>query len=229
MHSWQTGQRTGHWKSVATMCGIALAVAGCSSTDNSLFGSSTNPASASAAGTGGFAQSFSQTTGQTSTPSPDDIDCPRVTIREGASTYMIGSGADTSALALRYQGTFARAARECALVGSTMTIKVGVQGRIILGPAGGPGQVEVPLRYAVVQEGLESKTVWTKFYKVPVIIPEGSSNVAFTHVEQDVAFPYPKNAADLENYIIYIGFDPLGKTDTPKKPAKKPANPPRRS
>lgn len=142
---------------------------------------------------------------------------------------MIGNGADTSALALRYQGTFARAARECALVGTTMTIKVGVQGRIILGPAGGPGQVEVPLRYAVIQEGPESKTVWTKFYKVPVVIPEGSSNVAFTHVEQDVSFPYPKNAADLENYIIYIGFDPLGKTDAPKKPAKKPANPQRRS
>ena len=32
-------------------------------------------------------------------------------------------------------------------------MKVGIQGRVILGPSGRPGQIEVPLRIAVVQEG----------------------------------------------------------------------------
>ena len=49
-----------------------------------------------------------------------------------------------------------------------MTIKLGVQGRIILGPGGGPGQVDVPLRFALVEEGMQPKTIWTKFYQVPV-------------------------------------------------------------
>ena len=33
------------------------------------------------------------------------------------------------------------------------------QGRIIIGPAGGPGKVDVPLRIAVVQEGVKPKTI----------------------------------------------------------------------
>jgi hypothetical protein len=60
---------------------------------------------------------------------------------------------DATAGDLRYQLSFGQTARECAVHGATMIIKVGVQGRVILGPMGGPGKVEVPLRYAVVREG----------------------------------------------------------------------------
>src|SRR6516165_7443871 len=45
------------------------------------------------------------------------------------------------AMSLKYQGTFVRAARDCAVVSGEMVMRVGVQGRIIVGPAGGPGQV----------------------------------------------------------------------------------------
>ena len=54
---------------------------------------------------------------------------------------------------LRYQLSFGQTARECSVQGGAMSIKVGVQGRVILGPMGGPGIVDVPLRYAVVREG----------------------------------------------------------------------------
>src|SRR6516225_6143581 len=56
---------------------------------------------------------------------------------------------DPTAGDLRYQLSFGQTARECAVQGATMIVKVGVQGRVILGPMGGPGKVEVPLRYAV--------------------------------------------------------------------------------
>ena len=52
-----------------------------------------------------------------------------------------------------------------------VVIKVGVQGRIILGPAGAPGQLTLPVRIALVKEGLEPKTIWTKLYMVPVVMP----------------------------------------------------------
>ena len=58
----------------------------------------------------------------------------------------------------RYQVTIGQTARECAALGGVMTMKVGVQGRVLLGPAGGPGQVDIPLRMAVVQEGTNPKT-----------------------------------------------------------------------
>ena len=76
------------------------------------------------------------------------------TSAQGASTLTIPPpppDGSNEAMALRYQGNFVRAARECAVVGGQMVMKVGVQGRIIVGPAGGPGQVDVPLRIAVVE------------------------------------------------------------------------------
>src|SRR5262249_27447321 len=94
------------------------------------------------------------------TPSAPDVECPGVDIRTGASTMNIAARAtDATAGDLRYQLSFGQTARECAVQGATLIIKVGVQGRVILGPMGSPGQVEVPLRYAVVREGPQPKTV----------------------------------------------------------------------
>jgi hypothetical protein len=134
--------------------------------------------------------------------------CPTVDVRTGASTYSINaSGADQNALNLRYQASISQLARECAVLGATMTIKVGVQGRVVLGPAGGPGEITVPLRYAVVKEGVEPKTIVTKTYQVPIGVPPGDGNIAFTHIEQDLTFPTP-TASEIESYIVYVGFDP---------------------
>ena len=59
-------------------------------------------------------------------------------------------GDQSTAGDLRYQLSFGQTARECSVQGETLNIKVGVQGRVILGPLGAPGPVDVPLRYAVV-------------------------------------------------------------------------------
>jgi hypothetical protein len=155
-------------------------------------------------------------------PSATD-DCPTVQIRSGASTFALGAqGAEPTATTLRYQMTIARTARECALLAGTMTVKVGIQGRVILGPAGVPGEVEVPIRLALVQEGPEPKTLWTKGAAVPVTVPPGQSNVPFVHVEEDLTFPLPRRA-ELDAYVIYVGFDPTLVKPAEKKPQKKPA------
>jgi hypothetical protein len=152
-----------------------------------------------------------------------DVDCPPVDIRTGASTYSVGDkGGEPTPTTLRYQATIAQTARECAVLGAAMTIKVGIQGRIILGPTGGPGQIEVPIRVALVQEGVEPKTIWTKFYRVPVTIAPGQTNVPFVHVEEDMTFPTPK-PADLDAYVVYVGFDSIGAKEQPRKPKTKPA------
>ena len=54
-----------------------------------------------------------------------------------------------------------------------MTMRVGVQGRILLGPAGGPGQVDIPLRLAVVREGPEPKPIVSKFARLAVAVGPG--------------------------------------------------------
>ncbi|MGH6784543.1 MAG: hypothetical protein ACREBP_07965, partial [Sphingomicrobium sp.] len=54
--------------------------------------------------------------------SPDDIDCPNVDIRPGSSTLAVAApGNEPSVLDLRYQASIGRLARECAVLGATMT------------------------------------------------------------------------------------------------------------
>jgi hypothetical protein len=151
-----------------------------------------------------------------------DIDCPLVDVRKGASTLSVNANErDPAATALRYQVTIGRTARQCAVVGTDMRIKVGVQGRVILGPAGGPGNIGVPLRYAVVEEGPEPRTIVTKFFLIPVTVGPDQTNVPYTHVEEDLTFPMPAVAADLDSYIIYIGFDPQSAKPPERKPERK--------
>jgi hypothetical protein len=162
--------------------------------------------------------------------SAEDIDCPSIDIRPGASTLTIPPSGDAGASVLRYQVTIAQMARTCRLVGGTVKMKVGVQGRIILGPAGGAGKLDIPLRYAVVHEGPEPKTIVTKFYKVPVMVPDAQQNVPFLHVDDDVEFPMP-GIEQLDAYVVYVGFDSTGdkKPPPPKKPAPKPVPKPARA
>ena len=148
-------------------------------------------------------------------------DCPVVEIRSGASTYAVGPpGTEPTATTLRYQATIARTARECSVAAQSMTVKVGIQGRLILGPAGSPGQIDVPLRLALVREGVDPKTLWTKGYRVPVTVPAEQTNVPFVHVEENITFPVPQRA-DLDAYVIYVGFDPVLSEPEKKAPPKK--------
>jgi hypothetical protein len=157
------------------------------------------------------------------TEANEEFDCPVIDIREGASTLMVQGPGDPSPLSLRYQASFVRAARECIVKGKDVTIKVGVQGRVILGPAGGAGQLTIPLRYALVHEELgQTRMIWSKLYTLPVTVQGQQPNVPFEHVEEEMTVPIPK-ASELENYIVYIGFDPNG---LPPEHAKK-APPPK--
>jgi hypothetical protein len=149
-----------------------------------------------------------------------DVDCPQTTVRTGAATWQLPAG--VSPPNVRYQASLGQIDRECALLGQTVTAKVGVEGRLLVGPKGGPGRVNVPIRVALVQEGPQPKSLWTKFYSVPVEVPAGQSQVTFAQVEDDLTFPLPPDR-DLSRYVIYVGFDPKGEPARP--PAKGKARP----
>jgi hypothetical protein len=162
---------------------------------------------------------------------PADFECPSVAIRRGASTLSSSANpAEPSATNLRYQIVFGDNARECRLApGNMVLMRVGVEGRVILGPAGTPGQVDVPLRLAVVHEGVNPRTIVTKLHRVAVTVPPESTSVLFTHIEEDLSFPMPKGN-EIDSYIVYVGFDPLGARELDrKKPPARPARPPARA
>jgi hypothetical protein len=103
-------------------------------------------------------------------PVDPDLSCPPVSIRAGASTYAVAApGKQPVGNDLRFQATITRTARECSINGSEITARIGVQGRVIAGPAGAPQTVQVPLRVAVVQGGISEKTIATKAYQTTVI------------------------------------------------------------
>jgi hypothetical protein len=214
--------------SALALLGLALALGGCGSSSN-LFKSSPldlfNSSSKSTVGAapGGTAG------GDSGNVATVDVDCPDVSVRTGAATLIIGSkpGESTpAALDVRYQGSIIRTARECHVNAGIMTMKVGIEGRIITGPAGGPGTVDVPLRIAVVHEGVNPKTVVSKFGSESVIVGNAVDRVTFTHIDPDVAFPLPQPIGDIDQYVVYVGFDPISVKPEKKlpPPKRKPAH-----
>jgi hypothetical protein len=159
------------------------------------------------------------------TPNPADADnelsCPPVSIRAGASTFAVGvAGKPAVGNDLRYQATITRTARDCTKSGDQIIGRIGILGRVIVGPAGGPPTVEIPLRVAVVQGGVQEKTIATKVFKTTVTMDE-TGNVPFSLVAEDVTYPVPPGALG-DTYIFYIGFDPQALApERPAKPVKK--------
>jgi hypothetical protein len=197
-------------------CGLAAPASAQSITDRfkSLFGGkSDEPAQ------DGAAPKVEQDTG--------DLTCPDVKIRAGASTYAVGlPGKQAIGNDLRFQATITKTARECSLNAGQITARIGIQGRIIAGPAGAPSSVQVPLRVAVVQAGVNEKTIATKAYQTTVNMTESGSE-PFTLVAEDLAYPVPPGGAN-DSYVFYIGFDPQAlkpERPPPRAPKKKTAAP----
>jgi hypothetical protein len=157
---------------------------------------------------GSNSQAAGQSANAGSNPDETDLYCPDVIIREGTATLTSTVNGVSGVAATRYQGTITRTARECVLQsGVTMAVKIGIQGRVIAGPAGAPPEVEIPLRVAIVQDGPQPKTIFSRFYKTTVSMTE--SNTVFSFVAEDISYPAP-SASVHASYVYYIGFDPEG-------------------
>jgi hypothetical protein len=211
---WRGGRRAALLAAVLVLSGCASAPAPTETGDT--------------ASTSRFASLFSGAAGPAAPAAPGNPafnadDCPNVEIRAGTGTLTVG-GKPPEALPtdVRYQLNFTQVARQCVVSGAGLIVKVGVQGRIIVGPVGGPGPVEIPLRYAVVREGAAARTIATKFKRVSADVPPGQTNVGFTDVEESLSFPMPSRA-ELPAYIVYVGFDEIGEPPPKKPAAKKPA------
>jgi hypothetical protein len=210
-------------KSAAKLALLALAagtmLAGCGG--GSMFGSSSG-SSNSPSLSDRFGQVFgskSQAVGEAPPPPEDnELSCPSVDIRFGASTLAVGlPGKPASGTDLRYQASVLRTARDCTLSGNEIRARVGVQGRIIVGPAGAPQTVTVPIRVALVEESIHQKVIFSKAYQTNVDLSQGDGNTDFSFVAEDIVYPVPTGVAG-DKYIFYVGFDPQGLK--PERPAR---------
>ena len=126
--------------------------------------------------------------------------CPNVRIREGTNILRVYPRDAEGDGPIRYQATIAKTARECTYEGESLKMRVGVRGRIINGPDGATGAFPMPIRVAVV-EG--KRTIYSKLHTPNGAIAEGTSNAAFSYVDETVVIPAPRKA----NVRVYVGFD----------------------
>ena len=214
----RTTGRTGRLRAALALALAGAALSGCGG--GSTLGASSDTSSSPSIGSR-FSQLFgskSQAVGEAAPPPVDnELSCPPVTIRAGASTYAVGApGKEAAGNDLRYQATISRTARDCTRNGDQITARIGILGRVIVGPAGAPQTVEIPLRVAVVQGGVQEKTIATKVFRTTVTMNDDNS-VPFSLVAEDVVYPVPSGATG-DSYIFYIGFDPQALT--PERPSR---------
>jgi hypothetical protein len=133
-----------------------------------------------------------------------DISCPEVDIAEGGSAYRVG-GADNASV--RYQFNISDTARQCDPAGpGQASIKIGVAGNLVIGPAGQPGTFSVPLRIAVTDA--DHKPVYSKTYTIEATA-DATNSGQFRIVADPIEVPMP--TLQLANvYTIDVAFQGAG-------------------
>lgn len=131
-------------------------------------------------------------------------ECPEIKVRPGSEAmFFYGGGKIGDARELHYQAIIDQQSRNCVVSNGLITVKMGVSGRVLLGPKGNESSINVPVRFAVERD---SVPVFTERYELPVGITPPNQSADFVKVVENVTIPYLGG----ETIIIWVGFDPRG-------------------
>ncbi len=136
------------------------------------------------------------------------IDCPPIEILDGTASARTYAGAEQTNSNVKYQFSMGDVVRECSRAGDQLILKVGVEGRVLIGPAGQAGSFTAPVRIAI-RNDTDRRLGTSKFYNVPVSVPSGESGGGFSLVSDQISVPFIKAQAN-EDYTIVVGFDTRG-------------------
>ncbi len=127
-----------------------------------------------------------------------DSECPAINIPTGASSYGTPNGS---------QFSISNFARECDLAsGDTVTIKIGVEGHVILAGSGS-GTYSAPVRITIRDR--DEKPVYTKVLRVSAAVEPGAGQGKFRVVDTSAPIQIGLQQP-LSSYDIVIGFDGKG-------------------
>ncbi|MBE7244565.1 MAG: hypothetical protein INR63_06415 [Actinomycetospora chiangmaiensis] len=151
--------------------------------------------------------------GTTVPPSqPESLDppyCPPVEVVDGAAASRTMAGAN-----VRTQFSLGRLARECTrLPDGSITVKVGVEVNVLLGPAGAPGRFDVPVTVQIRHNG---KVITSRVERAGVAVGSGEAQGFATIVADALAVPVALTA----DYDIAVGVGALNKGAPGKAAAK---------
>ncbi len=146
---------------------------------------------------------------------PEDLNCPSVDLLDEAASVRSGGQSSES---VRYQFEITKLARECTPLGAQFSIKVGVSGKLLIGPAGKSGAYRSQLRVVVTSE-ISKKTAFSKAY--PIEANTGAAAEApFEIVTEPIILPFTrKELAD--DYTVTVGFDNGGGGNADRRRSKR--------
>lgn len=115
----------------------------------------------------------------------DQFVCPEVIIADGGAAIRAQGGQDSGSL--RHQISILNVARECTPTGNGgFRLKVGVEGRVLLGPAGSAGSYGATLTTVVLRGTTQ---VARRAARVGGTVASGQGGVDFSHVEDGIVVP----------------------------------------
>ncbi len=133
------------------------------------------------------------------------LTCPELRVLDGTEVARFHAGSPPSSTNLRVQYSIEDTARECSTGSDKLVVKVGIAGKVLLGPAGSPGSFTVPVRVAVVRNSDQS-TLASKLYRASATITGKRTEESFTIISEPISVPFVHARAE-EDYTIKVGID----------------------
>jgi len=130
-------------------------------------------------------------------PEEEDIECPAPIYTAEDSVIRVGTDS------VRHQISIANVARECRIIQGKLVISVGVEARVLLGPAGSAGTYTAPVQI-IMKRG--TKIVASRTTRGSVTILAGSSMGQIVVVEKD--FSVSKDGEELSITVNLKGGEP---------------------
>ena len=188
---------------VAVLAGLGVALAGCASGGLSMFGA--EPPTPDVAQPPALQAT---TPGQVMIPTQTatSFDCPGIEVRPGTEVMRLAPpGREAVPTDLRWQAAITLTERECLDGSGRVTMRIGIEGNVLLGPQGTPGPVRLPVRIAVIKG--ENTIVSSRVVPIDVVVPAGQTGASFAVVDEGTAIV--RAAGDrLTDVSVAVGFDP---------------------
>jgi hypothetical protein len=131
-------------------------------------------------------------------------ECPPIKVIDGGQAlFKYADNSRPNPRELNWQAVIDKQSRNCVVSNGKITIKMGVVGRVLLGPAGNLESAELPVRFAVERDGT---ALFSELYQVPIALTGGAQTADFVKVVENVEIPYIGG----EQITIWVGFDAKG-------------------
>ncbi|WP_375458784.1 hypothetical protein [uncultured Enterovirga sp.] len=127
-------------------------------------------------------------------------ECPAVTVADGGAALRRGTS----------QISIANVARECIeRAGGAISVKVGLEGRALLGAGGGGGRFDVPVTFQIKRG---DRVIVSRLKRVAVTIPANDTQSSFMAIESDMIVP-----PGTGEYEIEVGLGGAAAAASPRR------------